>query len=403
MSKKFPLSRILIGLYLLASAAVFAVAMFMPSFRALAYAPLRELILPAPEPIVVSVLYSTEKAGWLNEAIPAFEATRPMVDGHPVEIELEKMGSREIYLAVLDGSRQPDLISPASMLQISILQDQSTGVFGKPVVNMADTANCRPVVTTPLVMVAWKERADVLWGARPPEDLWRQLQTSVVDPQGWAKLGEPEWGYLKFGHTDPLKSNSGFMTVLLMTYDYHGKTSGLRADDLLSDSGYQAWFTDFEKNISEFEYSTGPLMEKMVSYGPSTYDLVTVYEATAIEQAENAVGRYGELRVYYPPATVWSDHPFCVLEADWVTTEKEAAAQLFIDYLTSEPAQELALLNYGFRPTDASIPLDQANSPFNIYAANGFEADLSNLPGVEVPPGNVLNTLLDFWARNIAR
>jgi ABC-type Fe3+ transport system substrate-binding protein len=181
------------------------------------------------------------------------------------------------------------------------------------------------------------------------------------------------------------------------------KTSGLRAEDILSNAEYQDWFIGFEKNISEFEYSTGPLMQKMVSYGPSTYDLVTVYEATAIEQAENAVGRYGELRVYYPPATVWSDHPFCVLEADWVSDDKRSAAKLFIDYLTSQPAQELALLEYGFRPVDASIPLGQAGSPFTVYAANGFQADLTNLPAVEVPPGNVLNTLLDFWTRNVAR
>ncbi len=37
----------------------------------------------------------------------------------------------------------------------------------------------------------------------------------------------PIGGYVKFSHTDPLKSNSGFMTIPLMTYGYHGKTSGL--------------------------------------------------------------------------------------------------------------------------------------------------------------------------------
>ena len=77
-------------------------------------------------------------------------------------------------------------------------------------------------------------------------------------------------------------------------------------------------------------------MEKMVVYGPSTFDMVTVYEATAIEQADNAVGRYGELRVYYPPAVLWSDHPFCVLNADWVTPQQNEAATLFINFLTEQ-------------------------------------------------------------------
>jgi len=124
-----------------------------------------------------------------------------------------------------------------------------------------------------------------------------------------------------------------------------------------------------------------------------------VYEATAIEQADNAVGRYGELRFYYPPATIISDHPFCVLNASWVKPEEAAAAHIFIDYLLSEDSQQLGLIKYGFRPAVNGIALDQPGSPFQRYAANGLRVDLP--PIAEIPPGDVLNTLLDFWARNI--
>ena len=130
---------------------------------------------------------------------------------------------------------------------------------------------------------------------------------------------------------------------------------------------------------------------------------MAVYESAAIEQADNAVGRYGELRVYYPPALLWSDHPFCVLNADWVDAQQTQAAHMFIDYLTAQPAQQLALMKYGFRPVDTTIPLEQSGSPFDRYAANGFRSDLSGLPEVEIPAGNVLNTLRDFWSRNVSR
>jgi ABC-type glycerol-3-phosphate transport system substrate-binding protein len=394
---------ILFALFALGSVGVFAASLISPSFREIAYAPLRELILPPPAPVVVSVLYSTEKEAWLNEVIIDFEKTNPIIDGHPVKIELEKMGSWEINAAVLDGTRQPVIVSPASSLQIAALQDSSTVKFGNPLVNLSDTANCRSIVTTPLVLVAWKERADVLWGTQPGNSLWKDLHNALIDPQGWAAYNHPEWGYVKFGHTDPLKSNSGFMTTLLMTYGYYGKTSNLSASDILSNDGYQNWFLETEASIGQFEYSTGPLMEKMVVYGPSTFDIVAVYEATAIEQAENAVGRYGELRVYYPPAALQSDHPFCILKGDWVTSQQTEAAALFMNYLTDKPAQELALLKYGFRPVDTSIPLEQTGSPFDRYAANGFRADLSTIPNVEIPAGNVLNTLRDFWSRNVSR
>jgi ABC-type Fe3+ transport system substrate-binding protein len=361
----------------------------------------RSLALFPANPVVVSVLYSTEKEGWLTEVVKDFEASRAQVNGRPIKLELKKMGSREIYLSVLDGAEKPDLISPASSLQISILQDLSAGKFGAPLVKANDTAACRPVVSTPLALVAWKERADALWGATPGSNLWQQLHDAVVDPKGWASHGHPEWGYVKFGHTSPLQSNSGLMTILLMTYSYFGKTSGLTPSDILSSADYQKWFLELEGSISQFGESTGTYMKDMVSYGPSMYDMVAVYESTAIEQADNAKGRYGELRVYYPPATVMSDHPFCVLNAEWVTPEKAQAAKAFVDYLTSRKAQELALFKYGFRPADDSIALDQAGSPFARYAANGLMVQLP--PQVQVPRGEVLNTLLDFWSRNVRK
>lgn len=394
---------VLFTIFTLTTVGIFAAALLSPSFREIAYAPGRELILPPPASVIVSVLYSTEKEAWLNEVIVDFEKTNPRIDGHPIQVQLEKMGSWELNAAVLDGTRRPDIVSPASFLQIAALVDASAAQFGRPIVNPADTASCRSALKTPLVLVAWKERADALWGRQPGLSLWHDLHNSLVDPQGWAAYNHPEWGYVKFGHTDPLKSNSGFMTILLMTYGYYNKTSNLSASDILSNAEYQQWFLETETAIGQFEYSTGPLMEKMVAYGPSTFDMVTVYEATAIEQAQNAAGRYGELRVYYPPAILWSDHPFCVLSADWVTPQKAEAAKLFIDFLTSKDAQELALMKYGFRPADTSIKLEQAGSPFDRFAANGFLTDLSSLREVEIPAGNVLNILRDFWARNVSR
>lgn len=363
----------------------------------------RTLQLASGPPIELSILYSTEKEGWLNDLAPQFEAMRPQVDGRPTRLKLKKMGSREMYLAVLNGVEKPDLISPASALQVSILEDLSAGKFGRPIVRANDPNVCRPTLSTPLVLVAWQERADVLWGGTDPSsgELWKRLHDAVSDPRGWEALGRPEWGYVKFGHTDPLRSNSGLQTILLMTYDYFGKTSGLTSADILSNPGYQKWFLEIEQSISQFGDSTGTYMKDIVAYGPSMYDLVAVYESVAIEQAANAAGRYGALRVYYPPATLMSDHPFCVLSAEWVTPEKARAAQVFVDFLLSRPAQELALIKHGYRPVDPSIALDRPDSPFVRYAANGLRLNLPQQ--VETPPGSVLNTLLEFWSRNVQK
>lgn len=403
------LNGLLLAFFSLLSLGVFAASLAFPAFRAngwLSYAPLRELILPPPAPIEINLLYSTEKEAWLEEILVRMTQENVTVDGRPIRVNLEKLGSREIVLAVVNGEARPDLISPASSLQLAILEELSAGKFGVSVINPADTAVCRPVLKTPLVIAAWKERADVLWGADPDGSMWRRMHAALVSPQGWESLGRPEWGFIKYGQTDPLKSNSGFMAVLLMTYGYFDKTTGLTGQDLLGDPAFQQWFTEFQTSaVTPFAQSTGPLMRDMITIGPSRYDFVAVYESTAIEQAENAVGRYGELRIYYPPATVVSDHPFCALKATtatpWVTPEKTRAIQIFLDYLTAQPAQELALLKHGYRPVNPAVSVNMPGSPLNQYATNGFRADLP--PEVAVPPGAVLNTLLDLWSRVTTR
>jgi ABC-type sulfate transport system substrate-binding protein len=397
------LNWVLFAVYVLAAVGVFVAALASPAVRALAYAPLRDLILPPPKPIVVDVLYSTEKAAWITEAVQRFGATNPRVDGRPVQLELSKSGSREMYLAVLDGDAQPDLISPASMLQISLLQDLSaarTDRFMAAVVDRTDTQTCRPVLKTPVVLVAWKNRADVLWGQNPNGRLWLRVHDAVTQ-ENWDVYGHPEWGFIKFGQTNPLKSNSGFQTLLLMTYNYFGKSTGLTSGDIL-DSDYQDWYREFGRSVTKFGDSTGTFMEEIVAYGPSRYDIVAVYEATAIEHIENAVARYGAeyggLQVYYPPVTSLSDHPFCVVRADWVAPEEAQAAELFLDFLTDMEMQQLAL-RFGFRPVDDAVSLTGAGSPFPRYEANGVRLDLPD--EVTVPAGSVLNTMLEFWARNV--
>lgn len=398
---------IVVVLFGLTAVVILTGSLALPSVRAnrlLSYAPLREAILPPARPIVLSLLYSTEKEAWLESVLQQMQADGVSIDGRPLQVTLDKMGSREMILAVLNGSVQPDLISPASSLQLAILESLSTSRYGVPMVNRSDPSLCRPVLRTPLVIAYWKERGGALWGTAPGPRLWTSLHDALVDPKGWAAYGHPEWGFVKYGQTDPLKSNSGFMAILLMTYDYFGKTRGLTAQDLLGDAGYQSWFSEFQSYaVAPFAYSTGPLMQDMITIGPSRYDFVAAYEATSIEQVANAAGRYGELGVLYPLTTVVSDHPFCMLRpttaTPWITPEKERAARVLLDYLTAEPAQRLGLLEHGFRPVNASVALDAPGNPFDRLAGSGFRPDLPS--EVEVPQGEVLNTLLDLWSRSV--
>jgi ABC-type sulfate transport system substrate-binding protein len=139
----------------------------------------------------------------------------------------------------------------------------------------------------------------------------------------------------------------------------------------------------------------------MVQFGPSKYDVVLVYENLAIENIDAAQGRWGQpLKVFYPPATMFSDHPYAILGDPLTTPDQRLAAERFRDFLRSQAMQEQAQ-RYGFRPAAANVSVvnDDANNPFNKYAAAGIQVDIAQQ--VETPSGETIAALLDLWRRQI--
>jgi len=139
----------------------------------------------------------------------------------------------------------------------------------------------------------------------------------------------------------------------------------------------------------------------MVRFGPSKYDIAVVYESLAIAQLENAQGRWGNLKVYYPSTTLWNDHPAALVQGDWVTEPQKKAARLWLQYLRSKPAQERALA-YGFRPADPSVPLKSADAqnPFTRLAQYGVQLELP--PVAKAPDGAFVRALMTMWSRVVA-
>ncbi len=263
-------------------------------------------------------------------------------------------------------------------------------------------AEPRQLVLTPLVLVAWENRAKALWPGGP-RNFWGDLHDAIANDGGWKALGGSEsWGPVELGHTAPPASNSGAQALVLMAYGFLNKTGGLTAADVSSPQ-FEQWLREIERGVPAFSDSTGDFMNDMVLAGPSKYDFGIVYENLALQSMDAARNRQGQpLRIYYPPATLLSDHPYATLQAPWATPEQRAAADKFRDFLLSRPIQELALQS-GFRPVDASVSIassDPAN-PFNKYAQNGA---LAGIPGqAETPSGATLRALLDLWRAKISR
>jgi ABC-type sulfate transport system substrate-binding protein len=179
---------------------------------------------------------------------------------------------------------------------------------------------------------------------------------------------------------------------VLLAYAYQHKAQGLNLGDI-NDSAFQRWMKEIEEGVTDTPDSTDTLFNAFLLKGPSAYNVVVVYENQAVRGITQA---RQSLRVIYPPATTWSDHPFAVLEAPWNTPEQQEAARMFRDFLLGEPAQRLAL-RYGFRPANAAVALN-ANLPDNPFPAATSAGVQQTAPGSVAPPApELIDALVSLW------
>ncbi len=329
--------------------------------------------------VEISILYGSEKKSWLEEQITAFNAANPTihVTGKPT-------GSGEAMTSILDGTEKPVIFSPASGAYVTLLNQrwQTRDNHTKP---LAPTSE--PLVLSPIVIAMWKPMAEALgWPAKPLG--WADILKVGADPKGWSAYGRPEWGELKLGHTHPEYSNSGLLSVLAIAYAGAQTTRGLTAADLPKVENYMA---QVEDSIVHYGKSTGFFADKMVERGTSYLSAAVLYENLVIESYAKSPSP--PLVAIYPvEGTFWSDHPYSVLDADWVTAPQREASAKFLAFLKAKPQQERALA-LGFRPVDPSIKI---GAP--IDAAHGVDP-LQPQTLLDVPDGATLDALLVAWRK----
>ncbi len=337
----------------------------------------------------IGIAYGTEKRRWLTWAVEEFKKTE---DGKKINIELIPMGSIEGADAIISGDKNIHVWSPASAAyKDKFVQDYELKFNKAPIINNDDNK----LVLTPMVFVMWKDRYEVFiqkYG-KLSSDTIRQ---AMVAKEGWAGIQEKaEWGYFKYGYTNPKKSNSGLLALILAAYDFHNKLNNLQASDIVSNE-YRNWSNQFENGASTKMNSTGNLMQEMVSKGASVYDVIFVYENLAMSYCENAKGRSGEFIVIYPEKNIWNENPYYILDAPWSSAEQTKSAQIFYDFLKSEKVQQEAV-NDGFRPDNLNVPIKFPTSPFIKYAGNGI---LTNINSVcEPPSADVITNIFIGWDR----
>ena len=342
---------------------------------------------PAPpsaaDTVEITFTYGSEKEGWIKDTVGAFNAqNHRLASGKTIRVNALPMGSGECLDEIIAGTRQTDLVSPASGAYIDIGNARwRARSGGRDLVAKTDN-----LLLSPVVIAMWRPMAEALgWRARPVG--WTDILALAQNPQGWASLGHPEWGSFKFGHTHPEFSNSGLISLLAETYAGAGKKDNLTVADVRAPATAQT-VAGIEQGVVHYGSSTGFFGKKMTANGPGYLNAAVLYESMVIDSYRATPPTSLPLVAIYPKeGTFWSDHPAGVVEREWVTPERREAARALVVYLLA-PAQQQKALGYGFRPASVDVPV---GAP--IDAAHGADPrePKTTLP---VPPVDVLDAVL---------
>jgi Ca-activated chloride channel family protein len=351
-------------------------------------------MLPGQESntVPISIVYGSEKKEWLEPLVQEYNALkRETEEGSTIVVEATPMGSIESARAIVEGQLEPTVWSPASSVYVPVANAEWRGrehsedlVIGEP----------PDLVISPVVIALWQPMAEALgW---PEKSIgWADIAALATSEEGWAAFGYPEWGSFKFGHTHPNYSNSGLVSVIAEAYAGADKQRGLTLDDL-QDPDLKEFMAEVESSIIHYGSSTGFFAERMFERGPSYLSAAVMYENLVVAQeSKRLAGQSQQLPVvaiYPKEGTFWSNHPYAILNAPWVTAEQKAAAEDFQAFLLDRP-QQVKAIELGFRPADPGIPLA---APLD----KGHGVDPAQPQTVlQVPSAEVISGIQDLWRR----
>jgi Ca-activated chloride channel family protein len=344
--------------------------------------------------VEVSVVYGSEKRAWLEAMTEAFNAQGvKTAAGATIQINATPMGSTDSMNQILAGTLQPTVWSPASGILLPVANARWAAANGDAKL----VGDAPPLVLSPVVIAMWEPMARAL--GYPEKQLgWADLAELATSGRSWGDYGFPEWGSFQFGHTHPDYSNSGITSILAMAYAATGKTRDLTLADVQNPKTYK-FIRDVESGVIHYGESTGFFAEQMFSRGPAYLSAAVLYENLVVDSYNRE--RYPTMgtpvvAIYPREGTFWSDHPYAILNAPWVTAEQREGAEAFRNYLLERPQQEAAL-QFGFRPADPTVPL---GAP--IIPANGVDPSQPQTL-LDVPSVPVIEAVQAAWVSNKKR
>jgi Ca-activated chloride channel family protein len=369
--------------------------------------------------IQISIVYAPESDLYLPDMIRRFNQS--YADGvNPVTGDEVTSGERPIYVTGEPGSSgvvmqqivnaitipnssniaQPTIFEPSVSHWLALANYQA----GRQIFDLSEA---RATALAPVVMAIWESRLEAIRntvaaerGVDPSEVEigWEELLDVLNSENGWQDYGiEGGRRTVYYGHTDPFISSTALSTLIAEFYasarneGFTGAEIGLTQ---VNDSDVQQGVRSIEQLIRHYSRRTTEFKE-YIAQGPAYLDFVALEENDLIfiNQGRTEISPPEPLVALYPKeGTFWHEHPFAIVNANWVTPEQRDAARVFTDFVLLPENQEL-IMAQGFRPANPDVPLG-----FPIEESNGVTTNVNDITVLEVPEPEVIAAIQESWA-----
>lgn len=235
---------------------------------------------------------------WMNVVAERFNRENLTVGGKSVSVSVRKITSGEVVTYMIDGDYRPDVYVP------------SNDAWGKM---LGESFR----VTTLSTRIAGNT-AGILMKKSTYDSFIEKYKELNVGTAMEATLA----GDINFAYTNPYTSSTGLniLTAMLAYFDPSNPVSEKATEKLIA----------YQRKSPPVAYTTAVLRN---SAAKGVIDAMVMEEQSYINTPE--------LRDYvYVPQGIRHDHP--VYTFDYVSAERQEAAQLFVDYCLREENQKLA-------------------------------------------------------------
>lgn len=356
--------------------------------------------------LVIDMAVSPEKIDLLTSLAQTFNQSKTKVGDTCIFVNPKSKSSGAAMQALANGWNEksdgplPVVWSPASSAWGAIL-DQRRAEAGQP--PMANQGT--PFMNTPLVIAMPRPMAEALGWPDTPIG-WSDILQLARSAQGWAAYGHPEWGTFKLGKTNPNFSTSGLSALIAQNYAATGKTRDLTVEDLAT-RDVVAFNSSVESSVVHYGDTTLTFLNNWYRADQEGTGLQYVSAAAVEEKSvidynsgnpDGVLDPGEELRpprvplvaIYPKEGTLYSDNPFFILDAPWVTEAHREGAKAFQDFV-QQPDNQRRVLEYNFRPGNPEVPIEAP-----IVADNGVDPNQPQTL-LQTPQPAVMVELLRRW------